>query len=66
MGNDQEGTLRRALRIDAIGDGFQCVDIEARIGLIEDGKLGLQQRHLENFIALFFTARKSFVDGAMQ
>ena len=31
-----------------MGDGVERVDVEARVGLVEDGDLGLLQRELES------------------
>ena len=41
------------------------VDVEAAVGLVEDGELGLEHGHLENLVALFFSAREPFVDAAV-
>jgi len=40
------------------------VDIQAGIGLVEDGINRFQNGHLENLVALLLPARKALVDGA--
>jgi len=37
---------------DALGDGAQGVDVEAGVGLVEDGDLRLEDRHLHDLVAL--------------
>ena len=44
--------------IDTAGDDAQRVDVESGIGFVEDGELRLQQRHLQDFVAFLFAARK--------
>src|SRR5690606_8904487 len=39
MGNDEHRTPGIAQRVDAAGDDAQRVDVEAGIGLVEDGEL---------------------------
>ena len=41
----------------------QGIDIESAIGFVEDAQSGFEHRHLENFVALFLTARKTLVHG---
>ena len=66
MGDHDHGALGRAQRIDAGRHGAQGVDIEAGIGLIENGEARLQHGHLENLVALFLAAGETGVDGAVQ
>ena len=42
--------------VDAVGDDAQRVDVEPGIGLVEDGELGLEHRHLEDLVALLLAA----------
>ena len=57
---------RTAQTVHAAGDGLQCVDVEARVGFVEDGELRLQHRHLQDFVALLLAAGEAFVDAALQ
>src|SRR3546814_3063513 len=66
MGDDDERALGRAQRVDALGDGLERVDVQARVGLVEDCQLGLQHRELEDLVALLLAARKALVDAAVQ
>ena len=52
------------LGVDALGDDAQGIDVEARVGLVEDGELGLQDGHLEHLEALLLAAREALVDVA--
>src|SRR5206468_4163238 len=60
--HDQEGATRVAQLIHGLGDGFQRIDVEARVRLIEDREPGLEDRELQDLVALLFTARETFVD----
>ena len=66
VGDDDRGALRRAQPVDAVGDDLQGVDVEAGVGLVEDREPRLQQRHLQNLIALLLAAREAHIDGAAQ
>src|SRR5215831_18041837 len=59
VGDDHHGALRRAQAVDAVGDDAQRVDIEAGVGLIEHGKARLEQRHLQDLVALLLAAGKA-------
>src|SRR3546814_15579852 len=52
MGYDDERALGRAQLVDALGDGLERLDVQARVGLVEDCQLGLQHRELEDLVAL--------------
>ena len=51
-------------RVDALGDGVERVDVEAGVGLVEHGELGLLERHLEDLHALLLAAGEPVVDVA--
>src|SRR3712207_8095566 len=57
--DEDDGVLGRAQAVDAVGDDAQGVDVEPRAGLVEDGELRLQHRHLENLVALLLAAREA-------
>jgi hypothetical protein len=66
VGDDDHRSLWRAQPVDAIGDDFQRVDIEAGIGLVQHAEPRLQQRHLQDLIALLFAAGEPDIDRAAQ
>src|SRR5215467_12717112 len=61
-----EGALGRAQPIDAVRDHLERVDVEAGIGLVEHAQPRLQQRHLQDFVALLLAAREADIDPAAQ
>ena len=66
MRDDDEGPARPAQPVDAVGDDLQRVDVEAGIGFVEHGEPRLEQRHLQNLVALLLAAGKADIDGAAQ
>src|SRR5262245_53527816 len=64
VSNEENAAVRTAHEIDAFGNDFKRVDVEARIGFVEHGIARLQHEHLENFVALLLAAGKSLVDAA--
>ena len=58
--------LRRAQPVDAVGDDLQRVDVETGIGFVEHREPRLEQRHLQNLVALLFAAGKADIDRAAQ
>ena len=64
VGDDYGGVLRRAQLVDARGHHAQSVDVEPRIGLVEDAQARLQHRHLKYLVAFLLAAGKAFVDRA--
>ena len=66
MGDHHDGAIGGAQAVDPVGDDFQCVDIEPGIGLVEHAELGLEQRHLQDLVALLLAAGKADVDRPAQ
>ena len=65
VGDDQRAHADlRVQRVDALGDDAQGVDVEARVGLVEHGDLGLEHRHLQDLAALLLAAREAVVEMA--
>ena len=62
--DQQDAEVRVEHRVDALGDDPQGVDVEARVGLVEDRHLRLEHRHLEHLEALLLAAREALVDVA--
>ena len=61
--------LAHARGIPVVVDGSQAavhLDIEAGIGLIKDRHLRVEQRHLEDFHALFLAAREADIERTLQ
>ena len=50
---------------DAVGDDAERVDVEAGVGLVEDGDLGLEDGHLQDFVALLLAAGEALVEVAV-
>ena len=51
--------------VDALGDHAQGVDVQARVGLVQNGETRLQQFHLENFETLLLASGEAGVDIAL-
>ena len=51
--------------IDALRHNTQCINIQARVRFIKNRKAWLKHSHLENLVAFFLSARKTFVHGAI-
>ena len=64
VGDQQHAEVRVEHRVDALGDDPQRVDVETRVGLVEDRHLGLDDRHLEHLEPLLLAAREALVDVA--
>ena len=50
--------------VDALADHPQRVDVQAGVGLVEDRDLGLEQRELQDLVALLLAAGEALVDTA--
>ena len=62
---DQDDAILGVLGgVDAGRHRLERVDVEARVGLVKDGELGAQQRHLKDLVALLLAAREAAVDVA--
>ena len=48
-----------------MGDHLERVDVEARVGLVEHGQVGLEDRHLEHLVALLLATREALVEVAV-
>ena len=64
VGDDQDPHLGPGELADALGHGAQGVDVEAGVGLVEDGELGPQHRELEDLHSLLLAAREAVVQVA--
>ena len=65
MGDDEHAEVGLAGdRVDPVGDGVERVDVQARVGLVEDGDLGALERELEDLQALLLAAREALVEVA--
>src|SRR5262245_2466902 len=61
-----EGARGRAQCVDAVGHRLECVDVEAGVGLVEHAQPRLQQRHLQDLVALLLAAGEADIDPAPQ
>src|SRR5437763_5331976 len=50
--HEDRGIVGAAQLLHRLRHGFHRVDIEAGVGLVEDRKLGLEHRQLEDFVAI--------------
>ena len=65
MGDDQDAHVGpSATALTPCGDDLQRVDVEAGVGLVEDGELRLLQRELEDLHALLLAAGEAVVEVA--
>jgi hypothetical protein len=66
MRDDHERAVGRAQPVDALGHDLEGIDVEAGIGLIEHTQPRLQERHLQDLVALLLAAREPDIDPAAQ
>jgi hypothetical protein len=64
VGDHQDAHVRVQHGVHALGNDAQGVDVQARVGLVEDRHLGLEDRHLEHLEALLLAARETLVHVA--
>ena len=64
VGDDQDAHVGPGELVDALGDGAQGVDVEARVGLVEDRDLRPQQRQLQQLHPLLLAAGEAVVEVA--
>ena len=63
--HDAEGGPIGAHLLHAAGDDLQGVDVEPGVGLVEDRQLGLEDRHLQDLVALLLAAGEALVEVAV-
>ena len=63
--DDHEGVVGLMQLVDAMGHDAQGVDVEARVGLVEDGEAGFQHGHLEDLVFLLLATAVAHVDEAV-
>ena len=65
--DDDQPHLRALLQIEhSIGHDLERIHIQAGIDLIEHGDGRLQQDHLDDLVALLFTAGKALIEKAVR
>ncbi len=65
VGDDQRAEALLVVQtLDTLGDGAQRVDVETRIGLVEDRHVGSQHRHLQDLRALLLAAGEAVIEVA--
>src|SRR5687767_3259241 len=63
VGDDQDAHAGLGLdRVDRVADDVERVDVEARVGLVEDGDARLLEGELEHLEALLLTAGETLVE----
>src|SRR5262249_9052987 len=66
MGDDNNRPVFAPQRIHTLRYNSQRINVEPGIRFVEDGKLRLQYRHLENLVSLLLAAGEALVDGTLQ
>src|SRR5664280_563498 len=62
MGDDDHGPIGTSKRVHPTGDDPEGIDVEAGVGLVQDGELRLENRHLQDLVALLLTPGETLVD----
>src|SRR4029077_18401390 len=64
---DQQHPVARLLAepVDALGDHLERVDVQARVGLVQDRYLGVEQFELEDLVPLLLPAGEALVQVAL-
>ena len=65
MRDHQGAKIRAAHRVDAVGNDFQCVNVQSRVGFVHQCEARLEHQHLQDLIAFFLAARKALVEVAV-
>ena len=66
MGDHHKRIIGRTQAVDTLTHNPEGIHVQATVGLVQDGQVGLQHRHLEDFVALFFAAREAHIYAAGQ
>ena len=62
MGNQHDAhVVSLVSAVHALGHNLQSVDVQAGVGLVENGELGLEQLELQNLVALLLTTGEALV-----
>ena len=61
MGDDDAAVVRRAQFVHALGHDAHCINIESRIGFVENREFRFEHRHLENLVALLLATAEALV-----
>ena len=64
MGDDQEAPERGTHGVDSFRDNAEGIYVQAGIRFVQNGIEGIQEKHLQHFIALFLSPGETFVNGA--
>src|SRR5664280_1578884 len=62
MGDDDHGPIGTSKRVHPTGDDPEGIDVEAGVCLVQDGELRLENRHLQDLVALLLTPGETLVD----
>ena len=67
VGDDDERAVGgAAVGVHAAGDHAEGVDVQAGVGLVEDGEFGLEQQELQHLDLLLLAARKAHAELAVE
>ncbi len=62
VGDDEHAQVGADKAVDTLGHGAHRVDVQARVGFVENGELGLEHGELQDFQALLLAAAEAFVE----
>src|SRR5215218_2244105 len=60
--DDDRAELRPAHLVDAPRDDLQGIDVQPRVGLVQDGEAGLEHEHLQDLVPLLLAAGETLVE----
>ena len=66
VGDDDDGAVRAPKRVDAVRHDAKGIDVEARVGLVEDCQARFEEHHLEDLVPLLLAAGKALVERPSQ
>ena len=64
VGDDDAAALGGAQLVHTLGHDAHGVDVQTRVGLVEDGERGFQHGHLEDLVAFLLAPTETFVHRA--
>ena len=66
VSDEDDGAIRCPHGVDARGDDLERIDIQSRVGFIQDGEHRFHHGHLQNLVPLLLPAREAFIDAAIE
>ena len=66
VGDQQSGIVCRGQLINTTSNDPQRIDIQSGVGFIKDRHHGVEERHLQDFIALLLATGEAFIHAALE